>query len=80
VKLRNRDRLILPTGRTRALRRAGAMGERGSTPIVTFEGGDADSGRHAWNCCFQSGVHRYIRSDGRAKAEVCGDKEVSMSA
>ena len=35
AKLKNLDRLILPMGSNSALRRAGAIGERGSTPILS---------------------------------------------
>ena len=35
AKLKNLDRLILPIGSNSALRRAGAIGERGSTPILS---------------------------------------------
>lgn len=37
AKLKNLDRLIFPIGSSNALRRAGAIGERGSTTILSSE-------------------------------------------
>lgn len=37
AKLKKRERLILPIGSSNARRRTGAIGDRGSTPMVSFE-------------------------------------------
>lgn len=37
AKLKKRERLILPMGRRSALSRTGAIGDRGSTPMLSVE-------------------------------------------
>lgn len=62
AKLKKRERLILPIGSKSALRRAGAIGDNGSTPILSFE-------EAAQAVQYQGRIHNNRATSGRRSSE-----------